>query len=457
MGVIRWLGKRLMTTLFRELHVIDRDNIPDDRGAVLVSWHPCAMYDQILTQTSLNLDLIDFDGLIDSEEELESIAKAVANGGKVMVFPEGETHDSPQSVEVRDCASKILLRSREIADLEPVLVPIGIHYSERYRFRERVAITVERPAIVPDEIEVEDLSELISKEISRASQSRSTWQERRLIWNVRSIVHAERVRRNPDLELRTTFDVGVLQARRVRAAWEWLSQNDSEKCLQLEEETKSHLKKLKDIGLKPRHLDARPNMIGMKGLLKSVWWTLFAWSFMLGFVTWSAIIGSIPPYLVVKSTDKFFAEKLSVSEIGQKKYHIALIIYPIWWLISALGFTWVLIGDASPLHVFEKYSLTLAFLFSLPSYVVFPLMLWWMPTAGKLQIKLYTRGTIAWRRLKLWVIWRNPKFDWDRLISTQNKIAEKLTNIGNSLILPGDADWVDPDLGLEDWTRVFER
>ena len=114
-----------------------------------------------------------------------------------------------------------------------------------------------------------------------------------LIWKARSIIQAERSRQNPDLEKISTYGDGVLGARRVRAAWEWLAKNDSEKCSKLEQRTKQHMADLENLDLKPHHVDNRPQSVTNKGFAKSIFLWLFAWSFMLGFVTFSAIVGSL--------------------------------------------------------------------------------------------------------------------------------------------------------------------
>ena len=77
--------------------------------------------------------------------------------------------------------------------------------------------------------------------------------------------------------------------------------------------------------------------------------------------------------------------------------------------------------------------------------------------AGKLQIKLQSKATIAWRRMRLWVMWRNPAFDWDELCREQSKLASDLVKIGDNLVLPGDDDWTEPLAGMEDFTAVSQR
>ncbi|MGB1935318.1 MAG: hypothetical protein ACPHTH_05170 [Candidatus Poseidoniaceae archaeon] len=445
-----------MSTWFREISVIDAENLPSDRGAIIVSWHPGGLFDNMLTKGLLPGEQVKFDGFINDKNELESIAKQVASGKNVVVFPEGESHSSPKSKEIQDNAARIALKSAELSpDNPPVIIPVGIHYSKKHLFRERVALTVERPIEI--EGDVESLSKVISGEISRSSLSREDWKDRELIWKARSIIHAERLRKNPELADVATYGEGVIGARRVRAAWEWMSINNQEKCRDLENRTRSHMERLEFLDLKPHHVDDRPQSVTTYGFLRSIFLWLFAWSFMLGFVTFSAIVGSFPPFLFVVSIDRIFGPKMEDSKRGALKLYTALVAYPIWWSISAYAFTWALLSDSSPLAGLADYSVVIQFLFSLPAILVLPLMLWWIPTAGKLQMKLYSKGKSSWRRMRLWSKWRDSSLDWDELCTTQQKLASDLVQIGDGLILPGDLDWKSPAPGEEDYTSVAQR
>ena len=138
MGLQNWFSKVLMSTWFREITVIDVENLPDDRGAIIVSWHPGGHFDNMLTRGLLPGNQVNFDGVINSEEELEKIASRVATGDNVVVFPEGESHDSPKSKQIQDSAARIALRANELSKSnKPVIIPVGIHYSRKNIFRER--------------------------------------------------------------------------------------------------------------------------------------------------------------------------------------------------------------------------------------------------------------------------------------------------------------------------------
>ena len=456
MGLQNWFSRVLMSTWFREISVIDAEILPTDRGAVIVSWHPGGLFDNMLTRGLLPGEQVKFDGFVNDEKELERIAKEVASGKNVVVFPEGDSHSSPKSKEIQDNASRIALRSAELCpENPPVIIPVGIHYSKKHLFRERVALTVERPIEINGD--VKSLSKIISGEIYRSSLSQDDWKDRELIWKARSVIHAERLRTNPRLNDVATYGEGVIGARRVRAAWEWMAINNPEKCRDLETRTRSHMAKLDLLDLRPHHVDNRPQSVTTYGFLKSIFLWLFAWSFMLGFVTFSAIVGSFPPFLFVVSVDRTFGPKIEDSKRGALKLYTALLAYPIWWSISANAFTWALLSDSSPLAGLTEYSVIIQFLFSLPAILVLPLMLWWMPTAGKLQMKLYSKGKSSWRRMRLWSKWRDSSLDWDNLCATQQKLASDLVQIGDGLILPGDEDWENPVPGAEDHTSVGQR
>ena len=61
---------------------------------------------------------------------------------------------------------------------KPVIIPLECITARGHYFRERVALTIERPIEISGT--TEELSEVISGEISRASLLRDDWQDREL-------------------------------------------------------------------------------------------------------------------------------------------------------------------------------------------------------------------------------------------------------------------------------------
>ena len=80
MGLQNWFSRVLMSTCFREISVIDAEIIPADRGAVIVSWRPGGLFDNMLTRGLLPGEQVKFDGFINDEKELDRIAKKIVSG-----------------------------------------------------------------------------------------------------------------------------------------------------------------------------------------------------------------------------------------------------------------------------------------------------------------------------------------------------------------------------------------
>ena len=78
----------------------------------------------------------------------------ISNGASVLIFPQGVTHADAGVRTVRSGAARILLAAirdaKENGRPLPKLVPIGLHYSESQRFRERAAVVIERTMDLPD-------------------------------------------------------------------------------------------------------------------------------------------------------------------------------------------------------------------------------------------------------------------------------------------------------------------
>ena len=192
----------------------------------------------------------------------------------------------------------------------------------------------------------------------------------------------------------------------------------------------------------------------MKAL--SIWIWSAAW--MLGLVTWSAIIGNVPPYQANYLLMWYLKKgKISESILGTMKIMSSIILFPLWWVISSLSLTWLLLSSSSPVFSLLNMHWLLARLTLLNPILVFLILLVWWPISGKMHLKLYARLVQSWRMLKRWRMWRNDKHDWSTLQQRQDSIGEQLINLGDSLILPGDPDWVEPNTGSDDILSVKYR
>jgi len=508
--LIRRLSRSLVSIWFREINIVDDENIPPEGGVIFISWHPSGLIDPMLMHASLpgkmsmiakhtlfkipilgrlirsagavpierSQDSTGHDGAKGrNQQQLESVASVVANGGRLIIFPEGTTHTDSSVKRARSGAARILLAARRKAQSdgnpEPQLVPIGLHYSESQTFRERAAVIVERVMNfqpIPESIEgqeeqdrldrewVTQVTEAIGIELKRASLSKTTWSERTLIWKSRSLAYAEKARQSGGKLVKPTYAESVMGARRIRAGWEYLAEKDPAVTTQLVKDCEQHFEQLEKRNLVPLDVDARPDRLtrGASAQLFIGWAWAAVW--MLGLISWSAVFGNLIPYrgnaLAIRVMKKRGADQ---SIIGTLKVVTAVIFFPLWWIIASGGVTWMLLAEASPVNEFLQLHWLLALLTKLPAVLVFILLFFWWPASAKLHLRLYARLVIKARQLRRWKAWKDDEHNWDELVHRQRLLAGRLVGLGGGLILPGDEDWIDPPAGRDDVGSVTRR
>ncbi|HJL97949.1 MAG TPA: 1-acyl-sn-glycerol-3-phosphate acyltransferase [Candidatus Poseidoniaceae archaeon] len=507
---LRRVSRSLVSIWFREINIVDDENIPHEGGVIFISWHPSGLIDPMLMHASLpgklsmiakhtlfkipilgklirSAGAVPIERAQDStdqtgsktrnKQQLDNVASVVADGGRLIIFPEGTTHTDSSVKRARSGAARILLAARRKALLEgkpePHLVPIGLHYSESQTFRERAAVIVERvmefqdiPELISDAEEqdlidrewVSSVTDSIGTELKRASLSKTTWRERTLIWKGRSLAYAEKIRQTGGKLVKPTYAESVMGARRIRAGWEYLAKNKPTLTTQLVEDCENHFEELEQRNLVPLDVDARPERLTRAASARL--FISWAWAavWMLGLITWSAVIGNLVPYrgnaLAIKIMKKKGAEQ---SIIGTLKVITAVVFFPLWWIIISGAVTWLLLVEASPVNEILQMHWLLALLTNLSPILVFSILFLWWPTSAKLHMKLYARLIIKSRQIRRWKAWKVEEYNWDELVTNQRQLAGRLVGLGEGLILPGDEDWVDPPAGKDDVVSVKKR
>jgi glycerol-3-phosphate O-acyltransferase / dihydroxyacetone phosphate acyltransferase len=90
----------------------------------------------------------DHPGLMEKNEgTLEAAAQALARGLAITIFPEGKSHSAPQLQALKTGCARIALRvARGGTALR--IIPVGLTYEQKHRFRSRVHVEVGEPLLV---------------------------------------------------------------------------------------------------------------------------------------------------------------------------------------------------------------------------------------------------------------------------------------------------------------------
>ena len=514
---VRRVNRAIMETWFREISTVDVDTLPEEGGIIYTAWHPAGLIDPMLMMAALpggltftakstlfNIPILsrimkwinvqpvqreqDSDASPEERKKansklVDTLAELVANGERIAIFPEGMSHTESHAVELKTGAARILLeahrRANESGKPAPSIVPIGLHYSDQHKFRERVSMQINRAVETPpmpnkegapkptqeelvehgdvahDRAWCRQVTSMLQTEINRISHAQESWEDRELVWRARRMIHTIRSGENVS---KISYNEAVMGSRRVRAAWQYFSVNDPQRTEEIETKFKSHHQEMERIQLRSWELQDREKKISKKAFVKN--FALWVWSasWMLGFVTWSAMIATGAPYLFVRV---FVSRKARKEEnkagIGSMKLLYSIGLYPIWWLFCAVSLGWFIASVSSPLQDFKLPGMILPVLAAIPWPLVSVILLLWWPVSARLHLKLYQRLSKSWKNLRLWFKLRSGQIEWDSLIDSHRSIATEMASIGSGLVLPGDPDWIEPPIGKDDWEMVRFR
>ncbi len=514
---VRRVNRAIMETWFREISTVDVDTLPEEGGIIYTAWHPAGLIDPMLMMAALpggltftakstlfNIPILsrimkwinvqpvqreqDSDASPEERKKansklVDTLAELVANGERIAIFPEGMSHTESHAVELKTGAARILLeahrRANESGKPAPSIVPIGLHYSDQHKFRERVSMQINRAVETPpmpnkegapkptqeelvehgdvahDRAWCRQVTSMLQTEINRISHAQESWEDRELVWRARRMIHTIRSGENVS---KISYNEAVMGSRRVRAAWQYFSVNDPQRTEEIETKFKSHHQEMERIQLRSWELQDREKKISKKAFVKN--FALWVWSasWMLGFVTWSAMIATGAPYMFVRV---FVARKARKEEnkagIGSMKLLYSIGLYPIWWLFCAVSLGWFIASVSSPLQDFKLPGMILPVLAAIPWPLVSVILLLWWPVSARLHLKLYQRLSKSWKNLRLWFKLRSGQIEWDSLIDSHRSIATEMASIGSGLVLPGDPDWNEPPIGKDDWEMVRFR
>lgn len=164
-------------------------------------------------------------------DTFRAVSAALLAGDAVLIFPEGISHDEPQLQRLKTGAARMALGSLQEGAQGLVVVPVGLTYRDKARFRSEVATLVGAPLQVapflergPDDPEgVRALTDAIDGALREVTVNLEAWEDLPLlqavdaIWRIGDPEHAARLKRLADgvavLRQRAPERLEVVRAR----------------------------------------------------------------------------------------------------------------------------------------------------------------------------------------------------------------------------------------------------
>jgi len=118
-----------------------------------------------------------------NSDAFQAVANALLAGDRILIFPEGVSHDMPYMQKLRTGIARMALQAMayaKSADFGVVIQPVAIDYFEKDEYRSDIAIHYCEPiAVTSSEIAVEDLMSALEHSFLDAYAQFSTWDEKR--------------------------------------------------------------------------------------------------------------------------------------------------------------------------------------------------------------------------------------------------------------------------------------
>lgn len=175
---IIWLYKTITNTFFRRIDVVGVENVPAEGPVIFAGNHPNALMDGWLLTAKcgrwplhfmanaklwkykLLVPLMNASGAvpvylrdehgddIDNSKAFDTLYEVIEAGNCMGIFPEGISHAESQLAKLKTGAARIALAVAERGNTVVTIVPCGLNYIHRHRFRSQVLIEFGTPIVV---------------------------------------------------------------------------------------------------------------------------------------------------------------------------------------------------------------------------------------------------------------------------------------------------------------------
>ncbi len=305
------LLRLLVRAFFRRVVVAGTENVPFDRGGIVVSWHPNGLIDPGLLLTQFPRQVVfgarhgvfrwpllgtlmrrigtvpiyramdmkrmsPEERAAQNEKSLGALATEIARGSFSALFPEGVSHDAPHLRELKTGAARLFYQARAMqpSEAEPaVILPVGLHYDDKDLFRSNALVEFYPPIALPESLDYQpDLPEAdmrdrvrqLTAEIERVLHdvvlATESWELHRLMHRARKLIRAERAHRAGADPGKVGIDEKVLGFARIRHGYEQLKDQHPEQVQALVTRVDEYDADMRALGIEDHELDRAPRL-----------------------------------------------------------------------------------------------------------------------------------------------------------------------------------------------------
>jgi len=237
----------ITTTFFRRIDVVGEENIPLDGPVIFAGNHPNALMDGWLLTARCGRWPLHFmanaklwkyrllgrmldasgavpvyrreehDGDVDNSEAFDKLYEVIEAGNCMGIFPEGVSHTESQLSKLKTGTARIALSAAARGNAKVTIIPCGLNYIHRHRFRSQVLIEFGEPILIDGEWltkfsaderdAVRQLTEYLADALTAVTLNAPDWSTLRFIQTARRLYKPATAKLSPGeyIELNRRF------------------------------------------------------------------------------------------------------------------------------------------------------------------------------------------------------------------------------------------------------------
>ena len=456
-----------LRTFFRKVEVTGLDNVPQDKGGILIAWHPNGLVDPALMFTFFPRQLVfgarhglfrwpilgwlmqqlgtvpiyrgqDLNGMpLEQQRELnqqslDQLAQRIVDGSYSALFPEGISHDAPFIQQLKTGAARIFCAARAQASegKMPVVIPVGLHYDCKHRFRSSVLIHFHPPLTFSetlfhgtDDKEIwRGVTDAMEEALERVVFATESWEMHRNLHRASLLIRAERLSHHPKVES-APISEQVIGLARLWTGYHLKKEDDPERVKFLVDAVEQYRLDMEALGLLDHQLDGNVRWISRRVIVILVLQTVL-YFFVLPPLLMVGYLVNFPTTVSIR----WFSKRYSALNKDQASVQLfsSLIGYPLTWIFWSVLAYWGYL-EALPIFPNMPEIPIAAALFVLSLSVISCVVMF-------VYLRSLKRMLRAWR-----VQWTKRRHRWyiDDLLERRQWLADALIEFSEGLDLPG--------------------
>jgi glycerol-3-phosphate O-acyltransferase/dihydroxyacetone phosphate acyltransferase len=280
----------------------------------------------------------------DTAKNRETFARSheeLARGGIVAIFPEGTSHDLPQLQPLKTGAARILLEAElRLGPLESRILPVGLLFEERGRFRSRALVVVGSPIDPAEELDVARydeptavrlLTERVTEALERVTLNYPSWEEARLVERGARILEVDALELPRERRLAAEFEA----RRTLLDGLDLLRRTHPRELSEAVAAARAYDRLLTSTGLRDAQVIATYPIPQLAGFLAR---TALTFAVTLPAAVLGALL-NVVPFTIVELVSRRFDDE--PNQVATYKVFPGLVAYPLAWTIEGLIAGWV--------------------------------------------------------------------------------------------------------------------